>query len=58
MNQTERDATLAQMEAPRQQTVEELLAEFFGWMRAELVREEAAEAEEEYDWHEDAGWGE
>jgi hypothetical protein len=58
MDQTERDATLAQMAAERHQTVEEMLAEFFGWMREELAREEAAEAEEEYDWREDAGWDE
>lgn len=60
MDQKEHDARLEQMAAERHQTVEEMLAEFFAWMRAELEREEAAEEEEEYDWREDAfldGWG-
>ena len=59
MDQTERNAKLSQMAAERHQTVEEMLAEFFAWMREELAREEAEEAEEEYDWREDAfldGW--
>ena len=54
MDQTERDAILAKMAAERHQTVEELLSEFFGWMREELAREEAEEEAEEYDWREDA----
>lgn len=59
MDQTERDARLAQMAAERHQTVEERLSEFFGWMRESLAREEAEEEAEEYDWREDAfldGW--
>lgn len=35
MDQAERDARLSRMAAERHQTVEEMLAKFFSWMRKE-----------------------